>query len=169
MAKAKRKYLGNDVWETRLPDGDTLLEIGCTEEEAAALNADAEAAGLTVSDLMKMRCLGKDDEIEMLTQAREIEAMKCELDRMMRQNATIQEALEIYRRNPKSNPHLIEALSAARSKFKPFLEHLTAAEHAARKGEFHEMLARVTALKAVILKNMDLISDVCAEQRRRQG
>jgi hypothetical protein len=168
MAKAKRKYLGDDVWETLLPDGDTLLEIGCTKEQAAAFNADAEAAGLTVSDLFKMRCLGKYDEIELLTRTREIETMKLGLDSMMQESAVVQEAVEVCRSDPKRRPGLIKALSAAPAHFKSVLERLTAVEDLARKGEFHDVLARVSALKAVILKHADLISEVCAEEHRRQ-
>jgi hypothetical protein len=161
MPKPKRVHLGNDVWETRLPDGDTLIEIGCTEEEAAALDTDAEAAGLTVSDLMKMRCLGKHDEIEMLTQAREIETMKRSLDSMTQQNWILQEALEIRsRRNlPITDPNLFEVLSAAMPQFKAILQRLTTVENSARKSEFHDLLARIAALKAAILKNIDLVSE----------
>jgi hypothetical protein len=161
MPKPKRVHIGDDVWETCLPDGDTLIEVGCTEEEAAALDADAEAAGLTVSDLMKMRCFGKHDEIEMLTAAREIETMKHSLDSMTEQNCLLQQALEIYRRRnlPLTDPNLFEVFSAAIPQFKALLQHLTSAENSARKSEFHDLLARITALKAAILKNIDLVSE----------
>ena len=53
----ERVYLGDEVWETRLDNGEFELEIALSDNERAALTADAGKAGLTVSRLLKNRLL----------------------------------------------------------------------------------------------------------------
>jgi hypothetical protein len=43
--------------------------------------------------------------------------------------------------------------------FEAIFQRLTTVENSARKGEFHDQLARIAALKAAILKNIDLVSE----------
>ena len=57
----KRVYIGNDMWETRHPDGGAEWEIGFSPTEYAMLEDDAARAGVTVNQLAKNRLLGRDD------------------------------------------------------------------------------------------------------------
>ena len=60
--KPKRVYLGNDVWETRLPDGNYEMEMAFSPSELAILEDAASRAGVTVNQLIKNRLLGRSDD-----------------------------------------------------------------------------------------------------------
>ena len=43
---AERIYIGEDIWQSELDDGDTLYDIAFDEEKYAAILADAREAGV---------------------------------------------------------------------------------------------------------------------------
>jgi hypothetical protein len=58
----KRVYIGNDMWETRHPDGGAYWEMGFSPSELAILEDAAARAGVTVNQLIKNRLLGRSDD-----------------------------------------------------------------------------------------------------------
>jgi hypothetical protein len=54
----KRKYIGNDIWVTELPDGGRQWDIAFSEDEHANLQTEADETGLTVEQVIKWRLLG---------------------------------------------------------------------------------------------------------------
>jgi hypothetical protein len=57
----KRVNIGNDMWETRHPDGGAYFEMAFTPTELARLEDIAARAGVTVNQLVKNRLLGRSD------------------------------------------------------------------------------------------------------------
>jgi hypothetical protein len=59
---SQRVYIGNDIWETRHPDGSADWDIAFSPAEMARLEADAARAGIAVEQLIKNRMLGRTAE-----------------------------------------------------------------------------------------------------------
>jgi hypothetical protein len=57
----KRVYIGNDMWETRHPNGGSEFEMAFSPSELAILEDAAARAGVTVNQLVKNRLLGRSD------------------------------------------------------------------------------------------------------------